>query len=90
MKMPVIEERPQTFGEEIADSVSHGIGLAGALVATPVLIVMAVRNGGTAGVVGASIFGASMLLLYLTNVLEVNMEDAERNAKWLGWFAEQF
>ncbi len=63
-------ERPQTLGEEIANSVSHGIGLAGALVATPLLIVAAVRNGnGAAGVVGASIFGASMLLLYFISTL---------------------
>ncbi len=64
-----MEERPQTLGEEIANSVSHGIGLVGALVATPILIVMAVRQGEASGVVGASIFGASMLLLYLVSTL---------------------
>ncbi len=70
MKANSYEERAQTAGEEIANSVSHGIGALGALVATPILIVAAVRSGdGAAGVVGASIFGASMLLLYLTSTL---------------------
>ncbi len=69
MKTLTMEERSQTLGEEIANSVSHGVGLVGALVATPILIVMAVRHGGAAGVVGASIFGASILLLYFISTL---------------------
>ena len=35
---PSGDERPQSLGEEIANSVSHGVGLLGALVAAPVLI----------------------------------------------------
>ena len=62
-------ERPQSVGEEIANSVSHGIALLAALVATPVLITTAVRRGDAAGVVGASVFASTMLLLYLTSTL---------------------
>ena len=57
-------ERPQTRGEEIANSVSHGVALIAAIGAIPVLIVSAVRQGEAAGVVGASIFAASVVLLY--------------------------
>jgi hemolysin III len=39
------DERPQSPGEKIANSVSHGVGLVAALVAVPILIVAAVRRG---------------------------------------------
>lgn len=56
--------RPQTRGEEIANSVSHGLGALAALVAMPVLIVHASLHGSAADIVGASIFTVTMLLLY--------------------------
>jgi hemolysin III len=56
-------------GEELANSLSHGIGLLGAIAATPILIVGAAGRGNGADVVGASIFGATMILLYLTSTL---------------------
>ncbi len=64
-----LHNRTQSIGEEIANSVSHGIGLMGAIVAVPILVVAAVKQGDTAGIVGASVFGATMLLLYLTSTL---------------------
>ncbi|MEE9531237.1 MAG: hemolysin III family protein [Syntrophobacteria bacterium] len=63
------DERPQSPGEEIANSVSHGVGLVAALVAVPILIVAAVRRGGAAGIVGASVFAGTMVLLYLASTL---------------------
>ena len=63
------DERPQSPGEEIANSVSHGVGLVAALVGVPILIVAAVRRGGAAGIVGASVFAGTMVLLYLTSTL---------------------
>lgn len=62
-------ERPQSRGEELANSISHGIALAGSVAAIPVLVIGALREGGVASVVGASIFGATMLLLYLASTL---------------------
>jgi len=64
-----MSEIPQTRDEEIANTVSHGIGLLAAIAATPILIVGAVWRGGTGMIVGASIFGAAMVLLYLTSTL---------------------
>ena len=61
--------RPQSIGEEIANSVSHGIGLMGAIVAVPILVIAAAMQGDAAGIVGASVFGATMVLLYLTSTL---------------------
>jgi hemolysin III len=66
---PMSRGRAQSRGEEIANSVSHGAGLLAGLVAAPVLILSAVRHGGTARIAGASVFSAAMLLLYLTSTL---------------------
>lgn len=62
-------EHRQSLGEEIANSVSHGVGLLAAVVAAPILIVAAVWRGGAAGIVGASIFAATVLVLYSTSTL---------------------
>lgn len=53
--------------EELANCVSHGVGFVFALIATPILIVGAVSRGTASGVVGASVFGASLILLYLAS-----------------------
>jgi hemolysin III len=64
-----VPKREQSRGEEIANSISHGIGLAAALVATPFLVVHAIRRGDTGFIVGASLFAATMVLLYLASTL---------------------
>ena len=66
--------------EEIANSISHGIGLVLALVALPILIVSAIRIGSTHYIVGAIVFGATMVLLYLASTLyhSVSHETAKR------------
>ena len=66
---PAANQRGQSRGEEIANSLSHGLGLVAALVASPFLIVRAVRHGDAAFIVGASIFIATMVLLYLGSTL---------------------
>jgi hemolysin III len=59
----------QSLGEEIANSVSHGLGLAAALIAAPFLLVAASAHESSAFLVGTSIFVATMLLLYLGSTL---------------------
>ncbi len=61
-------ERPQTFGEEIANSVTHGVALLAAIAAMPFLI-GAARHFSTVALVGAIVFEATMVLLYLTSTL---------------------
>src|SRR5690242_2472284 len=60
--------RGQSLGEEIANSISHGIGFLGAAAVTPILILAAIPLGATA-VVGASVFSVTMMLLYLASTL---------------------
>ncbi|MGH8611546.1 MAG: PAQR family membrane homeostasis protein TrhA [Gammaproteobacteria bacterium] len=62
-------EREQSRREEIANSVSHGVGLVAALAATPFLIAHAVRRGDPGFLVGASVFATTMVLLYLASTL---------------------
>lgn len=64
-----LRERIQSPGEEVANSVSHGVGLLAVMTAFPVLVIAAVQRGGVAGIVGASIFASTMVLLYLTSML---------------------
>jgi hemolysin III len=64
-----LHDRPQSPGEEIANSVSHCIGLLAALAASPVLVIVAHQRGDVAGIVGASVFATAMLLLCLTSTL---------------------
>jgi len=63
------EVRLQSLGEEIANSVSHGLGLLAALAAVPVLITGAQQRGDVTGIVGASIFATAMVLMYLTSTV---------------------
>ncbi len=67
--MDCIDQHSPSLGEEIANSASHGVGVIAALVGTPFLILTAARHGGVSDVVGASVFAASVLLLYLASTL---------------------
>src|SRR2546427_9400303 len=68
-ELDVISERGQTPGEEIANSISHGVGLGLAIIATPILIVATARAGSAWNLVGVTVFAASMMLLYLASTL---------------------
>jgi hemolysin III len=61
--------RVSSLGEEIANSVSHGVGFLAALVATPFLVLAAARRGGSVAIVGASVFASTMVVLYLASTL---------------------
>jgi hemolysin III len=64
-----VQERPQSLGEEIANSASHGLGFLATVAAFPVLVMAAQQRGDTAGIVGASVFATTMVLLYLASTL---------------------
>lgn len=61
--------RLQSHGEEIANSISHGLGLIAVIIGTPFLIAHAVRHTDVGFIVGASLFSATMILLYFTSSL---------------------
>ena len=65
----VTMERPQSMGEEIANSLSHGFGFVAAVAAAPVLILTTAQNGRPLNVIGAAIFAATMVLLYCASTV---------------------
>jgi hemolysin III len=60
---------PYSSREEVANSISHGLGLLLALVALPVLVLAAIEVGNVRFLVGVSVFGGTMVLLYLASTL---------------------
>ncbi len=57
------------MSEEVANSISHGLGLILAIVAAPILVLSAMRAGDASFIVGVSVFGATMVILYLASTL---------------------
>lgn len=62
-------EWTQSRGEELANTVTHGLGLVGALVGTPILLLAASQTGNDGFFIGTIVFAATMLLLYLGSTL---------------------
>jgi len=62
-------KREQSLAEEIANSISHGIGLVAAIAGTPFLVMNAARHGDDGFIVGTSVFCATMIFLYLASTL---------------------
>ena len=61
--------REYTVGEELANSISHGLGAAVAVAAIPICVVIAVSHGGGVALAAALIYTISMLLEYLASTL---------------------
>ena len=59
----------QSHGEEIANSLSHALGLLGAMIGAPILLIAASERGSTYFTAGAIVYAATMLLLYLGSTL---------------------
>src|SRR5205814_1715813 len=59
----------QSAGEEVANGISHGIGLVGAMIGTPILVVAALHHSNLPFLIGTIIFAATMLLVYLASTL---------------------
>src|ERR1041385_321586 len=60
--------RIQSVGEEIANAISHGVGMLAAIAVTPFLIIKAIPLG-AAAITGAAIFGATMIILYASSAI---------------------
>lgn len=67
--LSVGSRREQSRAEETANAISHGLGLAAALVGIPWLIVQAAPRGDVAFIVGASLFSAALVLVYLASTV---------------------
>ena len=65
----ISEARSQSAGEEIANSVSHGLGLLAAVAGTLLLLAAALSHSDTTLTIAVAVFGLTMLLLYGTSTL---------------------
>jgi len=63
------EDRAQTRREEAANAISHGIGFLMAATALPILVGSALHRGRALDVVGAALFGTTMVVLYFVSTL---------------------
>ncbi len=59
----------QSLGEEIANSISHGIGTLLAIAGTVIAIVYAAIYGDAMSIVCAALYGASMIILYASSTI---------------------
>lgn len=64
-----MDTEKQSPAEEIANIVSHGLGLLAAIAATPVLLLTLDRKGEFINVVTGGVFAATMVLLYLASTV---------------------
>lgn len=64
-----MSDSPYTFGEELANSISHGIGLVLALGGSVILVVNGAMHGDAWQITSVCIFGASLILLYGASTL---------------------
>jgi hemolysin III len=59
----------QSPGEELANTISHAIGLLGAIIGTPVLLLAALNTGSRGFFIGTIVFAVTMLVLYMSSTL---------------------
>lgn len=67
--MSTTEEHVETTGEEIASAFTHGIGVAMAAAGLAVLVTLAAIKGDAWRVVSFSVYGATLVILYLASTL---------------------
>ncbi|MFM9910644.1 MAG: hemolysin III family protein [Chitinophagaceae bacterium] len=60
---------PFTLKQEIVHSAIHAFGILFGIITIPILTALAAKNANTAGIVGASIYGFSFLMLFTFSTL---------------------
>ncbi|MFU8896140.1 MAG: PAQR family membrane homeostasis protein TrhA [Gammaproteobacteria bacterium] len=65
----VFPSRRQTYAEELANTISHGLGLLAALVGLPFLVATATRHGDLLDTIGVIVFSASAIALYFSSTV---------------------
>lgn len=73
-------KKKYTLKEEIANGVTHGLGVIFGIVSLIVLLILSIRNGDSVAIVAFSIYGTCFILMYLSSTLyhSVTNEKAKR------------
>ena len=61
--------------EEVANAITHGVGVAASVGAAALLITLAALRGDVWDIVGASVFGGTLVLLYVASTLYHSARD---------------
>lgn len=70
----------QTILEEIANSITHGLGLCFSIIGTIFLLVYATGNGDPWRIVGFIIYGTSLTILYLFSTIYHSLTNSRAKA----------
>lgn len=70
--------------EEIANSITHGIGLLMSLAGLAILIALTITKGSVWHLVGCAVYGATMVILYAASTLYHSV----RHPKWKHFFRQ--
>ena len=72
--------RPQTLGEEIANTISHGLGAILAAAGAVPLLVKAALGGSAAAVAGMAVYAGSLIILYGASAIYHGVQNPQRKA----------
>jgi len=75
-----------TIKEEIANGITHGLGVLFGVAALTILLVFSIKKGEPLSIVSFSIYGACIILMYLSSTLyhsNSNIYDSTNNLKFL-------
>ncbi len=76
------QDREQTAGEELANALTHGVGLLLSVAALTVLVVFAALRRDPWIVVASAIYGATMIALYLASTLYHHTRSPRAKRVW--------
>jgi hemolysin III len=62
-------ERPYTTGEEIANSVTHGLGLSASVVGLIAMLAWTVQHGSVWHIVSCTVYGLALIFMYFTSTV---------------------
>jgi len=68
-RVPRLRSRAQTYREEVANSVSHGVGLFFALIAAPLLFASALRSGDAHRIIACGIYASTLVLMFAASMV---------------------
>ena len=73
--MNITNAKRYSLAEEIASSATHGLGVALSITALIILTTLAARSGDPWRVVSFSIYGSTLIMMYLSSVLYHSFQD---------------
>src|SRR5680860_684958 len=66
-----------TKAEELANAISHGIGLILAIIATSAIIALSISKGDIWQVISTAIFGTTLILLYFSSTMNHSLKSGK-------------